>query len=110
MTDTPVPDIRELAKGPLLLALHDLNVRIAGLRPDEPDLCHCGLVAEVALDALIPAVEPVIRRQVAEELASIFDEKVTQHGHPRRSLCHYAEVADTIRSHSTQPETGQDHG
>lgn len=63
---------REAAKEPLLLALHDLNVRITGLRSDEPDLCHCGLVAEVALDALAPTLAAVDRvRALAERWTQV---------------------------------------
>jgi hypothetical protein len=40
---------REQALIPLLNALHELDVRINGLNRD---MCHCGLVAEVALNAL----------------------------------------------------------
>jgi len=60
MTDH-TQDVREIASVPLLSALHDLAVRIPGLAGG----CHCNLVAEVVLDALLPAVTPVIRQQVA---------------------------------------------
>lgn len=46
-----VDEIRQRVKGRLQLPLHELDLRIAGLKADS---CHCGLVAEVALDALAP--------------------------------------------------------
>lgn len=42
---------RDTAKPVIHQALHDLNVRIVGLKVGE---CHCNLVAEVILDALLP--------------------------------------------------------
>ena len=43
-------------------ALHDLNVRIAGLAGD----CHCNLVAEVAIRAAAPHIEADALLRAAE--------------------------------------------
>jgi hypothetical protein len=51
MAELDLDAIRERAKGPLHEALHALNPRIPNL--DVGD-CHCNLLAEVALDALMP--------------------------------------------------------
>jgi len=106
MTDH-TEDVREIASVPLLSALHDLAVRIPGLAGD----CHCNLVAEVVLDALLPAVTPVIRQQVAEEIAwaiehPIGPQEVRWAPIARRWM---AESAAIARSHAL-PETGEDHG
>jgi hypothetical protein len=45
---------RDALKAAMHPALHDLDVRIKGL--DVGD-CHCNLVAEVILDAILPALE-----------------------------------------------------
>jgi hypothetical protein len=51
MADVDLDAIRERVKGPLHEALHALEPRIPNL--DVGD-CHCNLLAEVALDALMP--------------------------------------------------------
>lgn len=53
---TDLDAIRQRLKDPLHEALHTLGARIPGL--DVGD-CHCNLLAEVALDALIPALADI---------------------------------------------------
>lgn len=50
-TGLDLDEIRERAKGPLHEALHALEPRIPNLNVGD---CHCNLLAEVALDALMP--------------------------------------------------------
>jgi len=121
MTDH-TQDVREIASVPLLSALHDLAVRIPGLAGG----CHCNLVAEVVLDALLPAVTPVIRQQeraTTDEVATVAELALD---HLRRIGCFglhesrkdelWREARDltdrlnaaVARSHAL-PETGEDH-
>jgi hypothetical protein len=73
-------DLRKAAKQPLLLVLHDLDVRITGL---DREGCHCGLVAEVALDAAMPVVlaaleEAQRREKQARKHALFCNEEATK--------------------------------
>lgn len=54
---------RDTAKPVIHQALHDLNVRIVGLKAGD---CHCNLVAEVILDALLPETTPAGAEQTGD--------------------------------------------
>lgn len=121
MTDTPVPDVRELARRTMQQAVHfDANANCDGCND--------------AADAVLAAVEPVIRRQerakVAEEIRAHADRHAPLAGHGvpaplRRHLRVAARIAAgpmtveeaaqafaaaIARSHSTQPTEEETNG
>ena len=64
--------VRARVKGPLHEAFHALGPRIPNLNVGD---CHCNLLAEVALDAVLAAAAPHLiaegRRQVRAEMLAI---------------------------------------
>lgn len=104
MTDSiDTPDVRELAEDAIRKTINDIG--------DHDQWLSFGSRSRVA-DAVLAAVTPVIRQQVAEEIAwhiehPIGPQEVRWAPIARRWM---AESAAIARSHSTQPETGQDHG
>lgn len=108
MTDSiDTPDARELAKAAVA------TIRQQARRVWNGSVIMLTSDGEIA-DAVLAAVSPVIRRQVAEEIAAKIDEEAefeTRRVHPSAFAADaFRDAAAIARSHSTQPETGQDHG
>lgn len=60
---TALATLRERAKGPAHEALHTLGPHIPDLNVGE---CHCNLLIEVALDAMMPVITSEVSRLTAE--------------------------------------------